>query len=113
MQETANRRKTSRHRLNCPVRIREKGVEAALNAVLSDISLDGCYIETLQPFPMGMVLEVTMRLADLEVRAVGSVCSVHPRTGMGVSFTDIDAENRRRLEQVVNSQKERGVSESF
>lgn len=113
MQDTANRRKTSRHRLNCPVRIRERGVEAALTAILSDISLDGCYVETLQPFPMDVRLELTMALENLEIRVHGTVCSVHPRTGMGVSFTEIDAENRRRLEQIVTAQKERGVGESF
>ena len=82
-------------------------------ATVSDISLDGCYVETLQTFPMGARLELTMVHANSEIRVCGAVCSVHPRTGMGVSFTEIDNDNRERLESVVAAQKERGVGESF
>ncbi len=113
VEQTANRRKTSRHRLNCPVRIRERGVEAALNAIVSDISLDGCYVETLQPFPMGTPLELTLTPPQGAIRVCGSVCSVHLRTGMGVSFSEMDDENRQRLSRLVTMQKERGVGESF
>ncbi len=113
MEQTLNRRKNSRHRFQCPVRIREHGLDAVLTATLSDISLDGCYVETLQVFPMGARLELTMVHADSEIRVRGSVCSVHPRTGMGVSFTELDEDNRKRLEKVVTAQKERGVGDSF
>lgn len=113
MEQTVNRRKNSRHRFNCPVRIREHGLDAVLTATVSDISLDGCYVETLQPFPMNVRLELTLVHADSEIRVRGNVCSVHPRTGMGVSFTEIDEDNRKRLEKVVTAQKERGVGDSF
>lgn len=113
MEQTANRRKTSRHRLNCPVRLRERGVEAALTASVSDISLDGCYVETLQPFPMGTQLELTLNPPQGKIQASGSVCSVHLRTGMGVSFTGMDEESRQRLTLLVAAKKERGVGESF
>ncbi len=113
MEQTANRRKSSRHRLNCPVRIRERGVEAALTATVSDISLDGCYVETLQPFPMGTQLELTLNPPQGEIEASGSVCSVHLRTGMGVSFSAVDEESRQRLARLVAAQKERGIGECF
>ncbi len=113
MEQTANRRKNSRHRLNCPVRMRERGVEAALSAVVSDISLDGCYVETLQPFPMGTQLELTLTPSQGKISVCGSVCSVHLRTGMGISFSEMDDENRERLTRLVATQKERGVGESF
>ena len=113
MEQTANRRKTSRHRLNCPVRIREGGVAASLNASVSDISLQGCYIETLQPFPLGTRLELDISTSDGNIRAGGTVCSVHPRTGMGISFDQIDEEDRARLIFVVKDREERGVGESF
>lgn len=113
MEQTLNRRKSSRHRFHCPVRIREHGLDAVLTAAVSDISLDGCYVETLQPFPMGARLELTMVYAESEIRVRGNVCSVHARTGMGVSFTEIDEASRKRLEDVVTAQKERGVGDSF
>jgi hypothetical protein len=113
VEQTANRRKNSRHRLHCPVRIREKGLNAELAATVSDVSLDGCYIETLQPFPMGARLLLTISHEELEICVQGTVCSVHPRMGMGISFNEVDSKNRERLERVVTTQKERGVGDSF
>ena len=113
MEQTLNRRKNSRHRFHCPVRIREHGLQAVLTATISDISLEGCYVETLQPFPMGTRLELTLAHDNSEIRVQATVCSVHPRTGMGVSFVDVDNDNRERLERVITAQKERGVGESF
>jgi len=113
VEQTENRRKTSRHRLNCPVRIKENGLEAVLIASVSDVSLEGCYVETLQPFPLGTRLELTLNAPDGDVRVGGTVCSVHPRTGMGVSFDAINEENRARLICVVREREERGVGESF
>lgn len=113
VEQTANRRKNSRHRLHCPVRIREQGLNAVLTATVTDVSVDGCYIETLQPFPMGARLLLTMSHEELEISVQGTVCTVHPRTGMGISFNEIDSKNRERLERVVATQKERGVGDSF
>lgn len=114
MEQTVNRRKNSRHRLHCPVRIREHGLDAVvLTSTVSDISLDGCYVDTLQPFPMGARLELTIMHADSEIRVRGTVCSVHARMGMGIAFVEVDNENRERLERVITAQKERGVGDSF
>lgn len=93
--------------------MRERGVEAALSAMVSDISLEGCYVETLQPFPMGTQLELTMNPAQGKITVCGSVCSVHLRTGMGISFSEMDEVSRERLTRLVATQKERGVGESF
>jgi len=85
----------------------------AVSAMIADISVHGCYVETLQPFPMGTALELTFNVAESSVCVIGTVCSVHPCTGMGITFEHVDEPNRERLERIVNAQKERGVGESF
>lgn len=53
---------------------------------LSDLSLGGCYIETLAPFPKNTRIDVCMRVGDFEIHLDGSVRVVYPGHGMGVQF---------------------------
>ena len=85
----------------------------AVSAIIADISVQGCYVETLQPFPMGTALELTFNVAESCVCVIGTVCSVHPCTGMGITFDHVDDANCERLGRIVNAQKERGVGESL
>jgi hypothetical protein len=53
---------------------------------LSDLSLGGCYIETLAPFPRNTRIDVCMRAGDFEIHLDGNVRIVYPGHGMGVQF---------------------------
>ena len=53
---------------------------------LSDLSLGGCYIETLAPFPKHTRIDVCMRAGDFEIHLDGNVRVVYPSHGMGVQF---------------------------
>lgn len=53
---------------------------------LSDLSLGGCYIETLAPFPKNTRIDVCMRVGDFEIHLDGAVRVVYPGHGMGVQF---------------------------
>lgn len=53
---------------------------------LSDLSLGGCYIESLAPFPKGTRIDLCMRVGDFEIHLDGSVRVVYPGHGMGVQF---------------------------
>jgi PilZ domain len=53
---------------------------------LSDLSMGGCYIETLAPFPKNTRIDVCMRAGDFEIHLDGSVRVVYPGNGMGVQF---------------------------
>jgi CheY-like chemotaxis protein len=53
---------------------------------LSDLSLGGCYIETLAPFPKGTRIDLCLRVGDFEIHLDGSIRVVYPGHGMGVQF---------------------------
>jgi c-di-GMP-binding flagellar brake protein YcgR len=53
---------------------------------LSDLSLGGCYIETLAPFPRNTRIDLCLRVADFEIHLDGNVRVVYPNHGMGVQF---------------------------
>ena len=66
---------------------------------LTDLSLGGCYLEISSPFPASSRVTLSMRAAEVEVRAQGVVRVMHPDKGMGVHFTQTTPEHRAVLEK--------------
>ena len=76
---------------------------AATRCTLIDISPGGCYIETIETFPTGTVLEIVVRTEDLRLRIHGKVLSTHPGFGMGVEFNLRTDEHRKQVQQLIAS----------
>lgn len=66
---------------------------------LTDLSLDGCYLEISSPFPPSSRVTLSMKAGDLEVRVLGVVRVMHPEKGMGVEFTQKTSDDRSALEK--------------
>ena len=72
-------------------------------ATTRDLSIGGCFLESTYLLPSGYPLNLEMRMEEGELlRARGEI--VHRLqndagrpTGMGILFTEVDAENRERL----------------
>lgn len=96
-------------RLACggKLEMRKDGANNPLYGTLSDISITGCYAETLDPFPKGShcSLVISPDNADFGIHARGEVRAVHPMVGMGVVFTELSVEDRCRLQDYVDTLK--------
>jgi c-di-GMP-binding flagellar brake protein YcgR len=68
---------------------------------LTDLSLGGCYLEIVSPFPVTTRVTLSMRAAGMELRTEGIVRVMHPEKGMGVEFTQTTPEHRAALEKFV------------
>lgn len=66
---------------------------------LTDLSLGGCYLEILSPFPVSTRVTLSMSAAGLDLRAEGVVRVMHPEKGMGVEFTQTTPQHREVLEK--------------
>lgn len=75
-------------------------------AQLTDLSLNGCYLEIASPFPVATRVTLTMRAAELKLRSEGVVRVMHPEKGMGVEFTQASSEHRALLEKFLASLSE-------
>jgi CheY-like chemotaxis protein len=53
---------------------------------LTDLSLGGCYVQTVSPFPQASRIDLCLRAAGLEIHTEGIVRVMHPEHGMGVEF---------------------------
>jgi CheY-like chemotaxis protein len=70
---------------------------------LTDLSLGGCYLEAATPFPAGTRVALSMRIAEIQVRAEGVVRVMHPETGMGVEFTRATGQQREQVEKLIQA----------
>jgi CheY-like chemotaxis protein len=64
---------------------------------LTDLSLGGCYVETVSPFPERSGIILCLKAEDMEVQAEGRVRVMHPEFGMGIEFASATAEQRDQV----------------
>jgi len=79
-----------------------------VNCRLSDLSLGGCYLTTISPFPRGTRVILWIKTADLEVRAGGIVLVAHPEYGMGVEFLQTTTEQRDQVNRMITTLRANG-----
>src|SRR5271166_322622 len=53
---------------------------------LTDLSLNGCYVQTESPFPQSSAVDLCLRAASMEIHVQGLVRIMHPGHGMGIEF---------------------------
>jgi CheY-like chemotaxis protein len=91
----------------------KKWVQAAVNSSpganegvphckLTDLSLGGCYVETEAPFPERSLVDLGLKTGEMEVHTEGMVRVAHPGHGMGVEFPSRTAEQRAKVEDLIN-----------
>jgi hypothetical protein len=67
---------------------------AHLVAHLSELSSNGCYVDTPEGFPVGTELRLSIRYGGSKCELTGRAIYKHNGWGMGVAFDDMAAEQR-------------------
>jgi len=70
---------------------------ARISARISDLSLGGCYVDTLNPFPLGTTVRLRIHKNDQIFDARASTASSHTGSGMGLLFGEMTPEQRSML----------------
>ncbi len=71
-------------------------------ATLADISAGGCYVETSSPLVMGTEYEVTLKVADSEIRCRCMARTCHPGIGAGLQFTLVTPDARKQINALLD-----------
>jgi hypothetical protein len=80
-----NRREHSRIKAQVPVQIFTEGVSTPLRGATTDLSLGGCYIENMFPFPVGTMLELKLEVGHTLLVSC-TVVTRDPQVGNGILF---------------------------
>lgn len=70
---------------------------------VTDLSVGGCYVETVSPFPEKTHLLMKLRAAGNELETPGLVRVMHPSHGMGIEFIVQSADQSRKIELFIRS----------
>jgi PilZ domain len=72
-----------------------------VSCTLTDLTLGGCYLKTISPFPNGTRVNLSMKKNDIALRAGGVVRIVHPEFGMGVEFIQSTTQQHDQVHQLI------------
>lgn len=95
------RRRSPRYKCEGSAEFRVGGSDVRTWGTFTDLSLNGCDVEMTATFPVGSVVDLGLELKGIRVRASGEVRVSYPCLGMGIAFREVLAEDRRRLEEMV------------
>lgn len=94
--------KRQHERISLPLEVRWEGLSGKYNARLSDLSLGGCYVESLAQVSIGERIRFEIQLPTgrwMELH--GEVIYHQPTLGFGVHFTKLSELEREMLASVI------------
>jgi hypothetical protein len=104
------RRENTRVKVKVPVEIFLEGNDIPLRSATSDLSLHGCYIESIFPFPIGTVLELKLQVNGT-LLVLGTVVTSDPQVGNGIKFTKMLPEDIEELRVYLEAAEKEAAGE--
>jgi c-di-GMP-binding flagellar brake protein YcgR len=91
-----NRRTYPRLKTRVPIELYGEDSQSPIRGATADISLTGCYVETLFSMPVGTNLELRLRLDDT-LLVLATVVTSDPQVGNGIQFNKMLPEDIDQL----------------
>jgi hypothetical protein len=99
----SNRRHWHRHKISLPLELRDERINAPLRINATDVSGNGCYVETMLPLPLGTVLRVDFWLDSEHINITALVRTCDPGVGNGIEFTGMPADTKKRMQDYLDA----------
>ena len=93
-----NRRRFQRHKISFPLEFRDERVNTPMRVNATDISGNGCYVETAMPLPIATVLQVEFWIDQDRVSSSATIRTRDPGVGMGIEFTGLPDRTKKRFQ---------------
>ena len=93
-----NRRKFLRHKISYPLELKDERVNTPMRVNATDISGNGCYVESIMPLPVGTSLKVDLWIDQEHIATSATVRTRDPGVGMGIEFTGLTEDSKRRFQ---------------
>jgi hypothetical protein len=101
--DPSNRRRYYRHKISLPIELRDERVNAPLRINATDVSGNGCYVESMMPLPQGTVLKVDFWLESEHIKITAVVRTCDPGVGNGIEFTGMPADTKKRMQEYLDA----------
>jgi hypothetical protein len=99
----SSRRRYPRHKIKLPLELRDERVKAPTRINATDVSGNGCYVETMLPLPIGTVLRVDFWLDSDHINITAVVRTCDPGVGNGIEFTGMPTDAKTRMQTYLDA----------
>ena len=99
---TGTRRAQQRFHCTGGVEMRRNETAPPVFGNLSDLSLSGCYVETVSTLPVGSEILFMLRVRDSVIRGRAQVKTSNHAVGLGLIFTQLSREDQGKLEYILS-----------
>lgn len=93
-----NRRRFLRHKISFPLEFRDERVNTPMRVNATDISGNGCYVETVMPLAVSTSLKVDLWIDQEHISTTATVRTRDPGVGMGIEFTGLPDDTKKRFQ---------------
>ena len=93
------RRRTPRYSFVATAELIETDSEVRIASRVSELSLHGCYLDMINPFPVGTKVLVKISAGDVMFQAPATVVFSKTNLGAGLKFDDLDKDHATILER--------------
>jgi PilZ domain len=84
------RRRTPRYIFIASAELFEEHSEVRVASRVSELSLHGCYLDMMNPFPPGTIILLKIFAGDLTFQSKARVIYATQNVGAGVAFLDVE-----------------------
>lgn len=95
----AERRRTPRYTFIASAELIEQASDVRIVTRVSELSLHGCYLDMMNPFPVGTLVLVKISAGDAYFQAKSKIVYAQANMGAGVVFLEVEAEYQPILER--------------
>jgi hypothetical protein len=93
-----NRRKFPRHKISFPLELKDARINTPMRVNATDISGNGCYVESIMPLAIGTCLRVDFWIEEEHISSTATIRTRDPGVGMGIEFTGLPEESKRQFQ---------------
>jgi hypothetical protein len=108
---SSEQRQNRRFKITVPVEILPEGSESPVRCGISDLSIGGCYVESMFPFPNGTRLELKVQLDDT-LLIIAKAVTCDPQVGNGIKFLTMLPEDLEQLRAFLDSVAQQDEAEA-
>ena len=84
------RRRTPRYIFIASAELHEEQSDVRVATRVSELSLHGCYLDMMNPFPTGTIIQLKIFAGDMVFQSKAKVVYSTQNVGAGVAFIDVD-----------------------
>jgi hypothetical protein len=99
---SGGRRQANRYSFSATAEVLEIASGTRVSARAAELSKNGCYLDTLNPFAVGSKVQLCIRWNRDELACCAMVRDSKTGMGMGVAFTDLDDTRKALLESWID-----------